>query len=89
MYDLDYNEQVKISYAFNKKTASKGTRLFEEGKPMTEVILIRGGEIELEKTLKIDLFDIENQKDIGEIEKSIMRMKAKSIYGIKNDVSWT
>lgn len=31
LYGLDYNDQVKISYAFTKRVVPKGTKLFEQG----------------------------------------------------------
>ena len=43
LYGLDYNDQVKISYAFNKKVVPKGTKLFEEGQIINDLILIING----------------------------------------------
>jgi hypothetical protein len=89
LFDLNYNDQVKISYAFKKKVVSKGAVLFQQGEPIPEIIFIANGELQLQKTIKTDLFDIESIKDASCVQKQIMKMQAKKNFNLENDFSWT
>ena len=88
LFDLDYNDQVKISYFFTKKIKKKGQLVFEQGKRMTEVILIRKGELELSLKLNLDLFELSKQSDMLPIERSIVSMRTIKEYGVDNYISW-
>ena len=62
---------MKISYAFTKKVVSKGTKLFEEGEQIQDLILIINGQLELSKLLKIDLFGIDSDEKLSDVEKTV------------------
>jgi len=85
--DLEYNNLLKIAYYFQEKKARKGEILYYEGQPISQVILIQEGEINLQKQLVVDTLDLDkiNQDPIC---KKISKYRAREKFGFENYKFW-
>lgn len=84
---FNYADILKIAYYFEKKSVCKGSILFQEKKPLTQVIILIEGEVNISRIIEFNLLDIDKMK-VDQHQKKLIELRSKGVHQLNSRYSY-